>query len=331
MFYKPSSRKVRMNWSMTGPRPASQRHTFISPSVLGWAISVLVHIGLAGGFLLITFSAPAEESDWSGAAASIQPKPPPLQTDPIITDLQIEPFITDPLIVEPPTLPEVQGANPLDTIQSDAIAIYHPSESGALAGAAPSAASLYRSDFFGVAGRARGVCYVVDCSASMIIAFEYIQRELKHTVEALTPAQYFHIILYAAGEPVELSPPRLTRANAPRRKAALVFIDQMKLATVADTQQGSDAVVNAMRHAFEVTSGDGRPAELIYLLTDGQFDHQKVDELVRQKQADRTAPARINIIACGNRSNEEFLQKMATACQGQYRFVSDAELAKIRK
>ncbi|MCP4710825.1 MAG: VWA domain-containing protein, partial [Planctomycetes bacterium] len=172
---------------------------------------------------------------------------------------------------------------------------------------------------------------VVDCSASMIVAFEYIQRELKRTVESLTPAQYFHIILYAAGEPIEMSPVRLMRANAPRRKEALDFINQMKLVTVADTREGSDAVVVALGHAFEVTSNDSRPAELIYLLTDGQFDHQKVDELVRQKQTGRTSPARINVIACGNRNNEEFLKTMAAAYQGEYRFVSDAELAKIRK
>jgi hypothetical protein len=165
----------------------------------------------------------------------------------------------------------------------------------------------------------------------MIIAFEYIQRELKRTVEALTPAQYFHIILYAAGEPIEMSPVRLMRAHAPRRKEALDFINRMKLVTVTDSQKGAEAVVNALRHAFEVTSVDSRPAELIYLLTDGQFDHQKVDELVRQKQAGRSAPAQINVIACGNRNNEDFLQKMAAAYQGQYRFVSDAELAKIRQ
>jgi len=312
-------------------RSSGQKHKLFSPSILGWAVSVVVHVGLAGGFLLITFSTPAEESNWSGAAASIQPNPPALKTDPVITDLQIEPLITDPLIVEPPDLPVVQSTNPLDTIQSDTIAVYNPSESGVITGQAQSAASLYRSDFFGVAGSARGVCYVVDCSGSMIIAFEYIQRELKRTVEALTPAQYFHIILYAAGEPIEMSPVRLMRANAPRRKEALDFIIRMKLVTVADSQQGTKAVVNALRRAFEVTSVDSRPAELIYLLTDGQFDHQQVDELIRQKQTGRTSPARINIIACGNRNNEVFLQKMAAAYQGQYRFVSDAELAKIRK
>ena len=280
---------------------------------------------------MITFSAPAEESQRSGAAAAIQTNPPALETDPVITDLQIEPLITAPLVAEPPELPVVQSANPAPAVISDAIAVYHPSESGAIAGSAPATTSWYQSDFFGIAGSARGVCYVVDCSGSMIIAFEYIQRELKRTVAALTPAQYFHIILYAAGEPIEMSPKRLLRAHAPRRKEALDFIDQMKLITVADSQKGSEAVVQALRQAFEVVSVDGRPAELIYLLTDGQFDHQKVDELIRQKQAQRSSPARINVIACGNQNNEAFLQKLAAAYQGQYRFVSDEELAKIRK
>ena len=163
-----------MNSPMTEPinrrspnqRSSSRKRKLFSPSILGWTVSVLVHTGLAAGFLLITFSAPREDSNLPGAIASIQQTPPTLETDPVITDLQIEPLVTEPLIVEPPELPVVQSHNPLNIIKSDAIAVYNPSESGVITGQAQSAASLYRSDFFGVAGSARGADAAIVIRAS---------------------------------------------------------------------------------------------------------------------------------------------------------------------
>ena len=76
-----------------------------------------------------------------------------------------------------------------------------------------------------------------------------------------------------------------------------------------------------------ISTGDGNGAEVVYLLTDGQYDQQVVKAEVKKLQSQRTRSARINVISCGVRDNEGFLRNLAAMYGGQYRFVSDEQLA----
>ncbi len=188
----------------------------------------------------------------------------------------------------------------------------------------------YQSQFCGTGGTAREICYVVDCSGSMVMALAYVRSELHRAIGQLTPAQYFHVIFYAEGEPIELPPGKLIRASAPNRQRALKFVDQIKLRTVADAAASAPAVVKALERALTATSARHRQASLVYLLTDGQYDHAYVENALRLIQARRVRPAQINVISCGVRENENFLRRLALAYQGSFHFVSDEQMAEAK-
>ena len=97
---------------------------------------------------------------------------------------------------------------------------------------------------------------------------------------------------------------------------------------MASSQAAWQAAVAAIEAAFETKTDNGEMVDLIYLLTDGQFDHQKTKDRIERLQSQRNRPAAITIIACGNSQNEQFLGKLAAANAGKYRFVSDEEMAR---
>lgn len=306
----------------------SDRFAF-SAGIWGWAASLAFHAGLAVTFLFVTLSGTPPGQTRKPPVSAFQDRPKPLQADPIITDLKMESIKADPLL---PVRPEPLAAQitPAGFSQGvDTLAI--PDDgSGGLVLPETGAETVYQSQFCGTAGEAAGICYVVDCSGSMVIAFDYVRRELINAINNLTPAQYFHVIFYAGDDPIELTPKKLIRANTQNRKKAMEFIEKIQLATVPSTEAAAQSVAAALERGLKVSSASGRPAELIYLLTDGQYDHQFVRGRVEVLQAERGRPAEINVIACGNRDNENFLRNLAHSYGGQYRFVSDEELAAER-
>jgi len=100
-----------------------------------------------------------------------------------------------------------------------------------------------------------------------------------------------------------------------------------RLASVANAEVATEAVVKALTRALTISTEAGSGAEVIYLLTDGQYDQQVVKAEVKKLQGQRRQPARINVISCGVRDNEKFLRTLAAMYGGQYRFVSDEQLA----
>jgi hypothetical protein len=299
-----------------------------SAGAWGWAISLLFHVGLAVVFLLVNLSSSPSGQKRKPPIGTIEEAAKPLQADPIITDLKMEALKTDALIPDRPAPIATEFGAPGAGQGLERLAIFEDGSSGlSVPQAGGGSGRLYQSQFCGTAGEAAGICYVVDCSGSMVIAFDYVRRELKNAIGNLTPAQYFHVIFYAGDNPIELPAKRLIRANTQNRRQAWEFVDKITLATVESAEAAAQSVAGALGQALEVSSASGRPAELVYLLTDGGYDHQFVRKRLDVLQAERGRPARINVIACGNRDNENFLRNLAHAYQGQYRFVSDEELA----
>jgi len=248
-----------------------------------------------------------------------------------VEDLRIDSLLPNPAPMPKVELPRLTEA-PQSPASPESIAV-----AGSGGGYGPdlsrltvSAVAEYTTSFFGSVGSAKRICYVVDCSGSMILAFDYVRSELKRTIGRLSPGQYFHVIFYAGGEPLELPGKKLLRAHSRNRQDALLFIDRVSLASVPTATAAWQGVVNALRSAFAARTPAGRSAELIYLFTDGQFDHKHVERAVRTLQQRRKAPAVISVVACGNRDNERFLSRLARTNGGQYRFVTDEQLAQIR-
>lgn len=169
-----------------------------------------------------------------------------------------------------------------------------------------------QTGFFGSGGNAYRICYVIDRSGSMLESFEYVRGELKDSIRQLVPQQRFHVIFFSAGEPVENPPGRLVRATAEAKRGAFKFLDLIVPAGQTDPAQ-------ALEKAFALFP---RP-ELIYLMTDGEFD---TDVLEKLRIWNPRGKVRINTIAFLYEVGAPLLKQIAREHGGKYEFVSVEEL-----
>lgn len=146
---------------------------------------------------------------------------------------------------------------------------------------------------------------MVDHSSSMEAAFSGVQLELKLSVLSLTEKKFFNIIFFTDGQFQEMPARAILRASRAHKNAARNFIDNIKLGGGTDPKLALD-------RAFEL-----RP-QLIYLLTDGQFDPSVVDHIRALNKRGKTT---VNTICFGNRQGEDILKSIASQNSGQYQFV----------
>jgi len=169
------------------------------------------------------------------------------------------------------------------------------------------------SGFFGAGGEARKIVYVVDRSGSMTDSIDYVKFELKRSIGELGEEKEFHVIFYSSGPPVEMPTRRLVNATDRNKQLAFEFVDGV-------IAQGETDPSKALERAFEV-----KP-ELIYLLTDGEFDKTIVG-LVKKLNAG----GQVNVHTIGflYRNGELVLKQIAEENGGNYKFVSEKDLATL--
>ena len=169
------------------------------------------------------------------------------------------------------------------------------------------------SGFFGAGGEAGKIVYVVDRSGSMTDSIDYVKFELKRSIGELGEEKEFHVIFYSSGPPVEMPTRRLVNATDRNKQLAFEFIDGV-------IPQGETDPSKALERAFEV-----KP-ELIYLLTDGEFDKTIVG-LVKKLNAG----GQVNVHTIGflYRMGEQVLKQIAEENGGNYKFVSEKDLATL--
>ncbi len=127
--------------------------------------------------------------------------------------------------------------------------------------------------FFGVSEVvAQKIVYVVDRSGSMTDSIDYVKFELKRSIGELGEDSEFHVIFYSSGPPVEMPTRRLVPATERNKELAFQFIDGI-------IAQGETDPSKALDRAFAVGP------ELVYLLTDGEFDKAIVDRVDRRRPA----------------------------------------------
>jgi len=298
--------------------------------VAGLGISLLVHGVIIVGFLVGwgPASGPLDKAKESPEAI-LQPIVDPIDVDPMRYEQLEQELVDEPAaeIADLTTVPQ-EAVLPSQLAESIAVVSKGYSNAGQTQGRYVGK-QTYQSSFCGTRGSANRICFVVDCSGSMVIAFDYVRNELKGAVGKLGPAQYFNVIFFAGDNPKQLSPKVMLRAGAASRQEAMSFIasKEVRLTSVSDSTAAWHGVVGALQEAFAAKAFDGSEVQLIYLLTDGEYDHQQVLQAVKRMQDKRKYPAVINVIACGNRDNEGFLRNLAETYNGQYRFVSDEQLA----
>ncbi len=170
--------------------------------------------------------------------------------------------------------------------------------------------------FFGAGSEteiAHKIVYVVDRSGSMTDSIDYVKFELKRSIGELGEDSEFHVVFYSSGPPVEMPTRRLVVATERNKELAFEFIDGI-------IPQGETDPSKALERAFAVSP------ELIYLLTDGEFDRAIIDLVKRLNVGDKVT---VHTIGFLYRTGEEVLKKIAEDNSGNYKFVSEADLATL--
>jgi hypothetical protein len=146
----------------------------------------------------------------------------------------------------------------------------------------------------------------------MLESFDYVRRELKDSIRQLVPQQQFHVIFFNMGPPVESPPKKLVQATPEAKAQAFAFLDGIVPAGQTDP-------TDALERAFALVP---KP-ELIYFMTDGEFDPSVLEKL-REWNGKRAV--HINTIAFLYELGAPLLKQIAQEHGGHYRFVSEEDL-----
>jgi len=161
----------------------------------------------------------------------------------------------------------------------------------------------------------RKIVYIVDRSGSMSDSLDFVKFELKRSLDSLDEGTEFHVIFYSTGAPVEMPSRRLVPATDFNRNMAKEFIDPV-------IAEGGTDPSKAIERAFAVG------ADLIYLLTDGEFDRGIVDLVKRHNPTNRTTVHTIGFLYA---DTSGILKTIAAQNGGKYKFVSEMDAAGVEE
>jgi len=159
-------------------------------------------------------------------------------------------------------------------------------------------------------GAASKIVYVVDRSGSMTDSIVFVKYELKCSIRELGPEKQFHVIFYSSGPALEMPARRLVSATDANKQEASKFIDSV-------IPQGETDPSDALARAFAV-----KP-DLIYLLTDGEFDKAVADQIRRANVGKKVT---IHTIGFLYKIGEKTLKQIAEQNNGTYKFVAESDL-----
>ncbi|HUU91353.1 MAG TPA: VWA domain-containing protein [Phycisphaerae bacterium] len=167
--------------------------------------------------------------------------------------------------------------------------------------------------FFGIplGDRAKKIVFVMDGSGSMTCPIECVQFELKRCIGELGEDTQFHVVFYSSAPPVEMPTRRLVRATQRNKALAGEFID-------AIVPQGEADPAESIKRALALEP------DCIYLLTDGEFDRAIIDLVKRNNPGGKVT---VHTIGYLYRIGQPVLKKIAAQNNGNYRFISEADLA----
>lgn len=175
-----------------------------------------------------------------------------------------------------------------------------------------------RAPFVGMGGNATRVVYLCDGTGTMVgLRYALVKNELKKAVDVLKPIQSFSVIFFQDRGFETVDQNQLLPATPQNKRRAYDFLDQLSI-------KGQTDPLPAIRQAFKLNP------ELIYILSDGEFDnlvsYQEV--LAEIATLNKDGKVRINTILFGDRDKraEETLREIAAKHGGRFKFVTEAEL-----
>jgi hypothetical protein len=175
------------------------------------------------------------------------------------------------------------------------------------------AAAGKTAQFFGASASGNRIIFIVDRSGSMTDSLDYVKRELKRSIGALDENQEFHVLFYSSGPAVEMPVRQPVKASTANKQSAYTFINGV-------IPQGETDPSRALERAFAC-----KP-DAIYLLTDGEFDREIIG-LAKRLNSD--GKVKIHTIGFLYRTGETVLKAIAEQNGGQYKFVSEQDLAPL--
>ena len=289
-----------------------------------WTASIAVHLVVLTVFGVVRFS--------HSRAGDKQRLTPTARISRVEKFIQASPVTPKPKVKKPvrediaKAREQLLPASPIFNTPKPAVRDFSNSSSPASSvgrgGSAASGVSLpNRVEFFGSWTEERKVCYAVDSSGSMRGMFRQVRENLKKSIEALQPDQYFYIIFFGGKELLELGSGRLLRATPKAKSAAYDFIDSVQPA-------GQTNALAALERAVQIRDSSGNSPAVIYFLTDGfelttentrRFS-QRISNLLR-KSSPKT---KINAIGFWpTKGDRKTLEAIATQSGGEFVLVCD--------
>jgi hypothetical protein len=140
----------------------------------------------------------------------------------------------------------------------------------------------------------------------MTDSIDLLKVALRRAIQQLHEESEFHIIFYSSGPPLEMPTLGLVKATANNKQMAAAFINGV-------IAQGETDPTKALQRAF------GCAPDIIYLLTDGEFDRAMIDFV---KRLNTGATVKVNTIGFLYKTGEPVLRVIAQDNAGEYFFLS---------
>jgi len=177
--------------------------------------------------------------------------------------------------------------------------------------------SIFRPPPKGSAGGFRLVAFVCDASGSMMQAgkFDMLRVEIEKAVGSLSPIHGFNVVLFQEKNCKILNSGGLLSGTPENKKKTAAFLDDIM-------PQGATNCLPALEAAFK------QGPELIFLLTDGDFENPSNEEVVAWIRSHNTKKVHICTIAFVDKGEtyEKVLRQIASENGGTYKFVSQGDM-----
>jgi len=172
-----------------------------------------------------------------------------------------------------------------------------------------------RRDYWGITlgGKPCKVVFVCDRSGSMTNSIDFSKYELNRCIDTLKETDEFGVLFFSTDPPLEMSPGGLVPATEANTDLAFDFVRHV-------IPQGDTEPASAIKRAFALQP------ETIFILTDGEFDKSVVD-LVKSLNAG--GKVTVHTVAFLYQTGGKVLKEIAEQNGGVYKFVSEADLARL--
>ena len=183
----------------------------------------------------------------------------------------------------------------------------------------------FKATFYGTGGNARNIVYLVDASGSLIDVLPFVITELKRSIGELSEQQKFSIIFFQGDKPIEVPPLGLKPANTENKQRVIQWLDGGNVVPA-----GLATPVEALKRALTY-----KP-HLMFILSDnitgsGRYE---VDQrrLLAEIERTNTSGTKINTIQflypdkLEGSGLKPTLKAIADSTGGVYKFLDGREL-----